>query len=68
MRVRRNIDGPEPLAVAPVVHAAAASAASAAALAASAAPYISVEDAQEESIDEAKVYVTVPKVGQAGVC
>lgn len=66
MRVRRNIDGPEPVAVPPVVHAAAPSAAPAAALAASASPYLSVEEPQEESIDEAKVYVTVPKVGLAG--
>lgn len=63
MRVRRKIDGPEPVAVAPVVHAAAPSAAPAAAAAASASPYFSAEDPQEESIDEAKVYVTVPKVG-----
>lgn len=64
LRVRRSIDSPEAPAPAPVVYAAAAPAAApAAAAAAAAAPYISMEDPQYESLDEAKVYVTVPKVG-----
>jgi hypothetical protein len=63
LRVRRNIDSPESAAP---VHAAAAAAAPAAVAAAApanaAAPYVSMEEPQYESIDEAHVYVTVPKV------
>jgi len=64
LRVRRNIDSPVSAAPVHAVAAAAAPAAvAAAAPAAAAAPYVSMEEPQYESIDEAKVYVTVPKVG-----
>jgi hypothetical protein len=64
LRVRRNIDGPEAAAAAPVFMAAPAAAATAAAAPAPAAVYASAEpDAPLESLDETKVYVTVPKVG-----
>lgn len=62
MRVRRSIDSPEAAAPAPVAYAAPAAAAPAASAAAPAA-YVSLEEPQyNESLDEAKVYVTVPKV------
>lgn len=64
LRVRRNIDSPEAAAPAPVAAPAAAAMPAAPAAAAPAAPaYMSVDaDIPYESIDEAKVYVTVPKV------
>ncbi len=63
LRVRRSIDSPESAAPAPIAVAAAPAAAPAAAAAAAApAPYVSMEEPQYESLDEAKVYVTVPKV------
>lgn len=64
MRVRRNIDSPEAAAPAPVAVAAAAPAVAMAAMpaAAPAMPYVSMDEPQYESLDEAKVYVTVPKV------
>lgn len=61
LRVRRSIDAPD---AAPAVTLAAAPAA-AAPVAAAPAPYVSVDNTPaEESIDEALVYVTAPKVGE----
>lgn len=63
MRVRRNIDSPDAPAPVPVMYASPAAAAAApAAAAAVPAPYLSLDEPQYESLDEAKVYVTVPKV------